>query len=203
MSLDLNAFQVFAQVPGSTAGTYRAMASYSTDDLANGVEGAGYFNSAAGMLPKGSQIFVAGDLDGTPFQKQYVVSSNDGSTVAITPQANITFNAQYPLVVEIPDISTANERHVPVPISGTIAAVYSTLGGALTGNDAVLTIKAPDGTVGTITVAHSGSAEGDVDSLTSGLNNTTVDAGESIEVETNGGSTGTEPVVVTILIAPS
>lgn len=203
MALDLNALQVFAQVPGSTAGTYRAMASYSTDDLVGAVEGAGYFNNAAAMLPKGSQIFVGGDIDGTPFQKAYVVSANDGSTVTISPAATATYNSQYALVVEIPDISTANERHVVVPIAGTIVAVYSALGGALTGDDAVLTIKAPDGTVGTITVAHSGSAEADVDSLTSGLNNTTVDAGETIEVETGGQSTGTEPVVVTILVAPS
>jgi hypothetical protein len=84
MAFTVSTFKVFETGPGATALTYRALASYSTNDTAVTVEGAGYFNAAVKDLPLGSQIFVAGDLDGTPFQKTYVVSANNGSVVTIT-----------------------------------------------------------------------------------------------------------------------
>ena len=71
------------------------------------------------------------------------------------------------LTVEIPDISTADQRYVVV-----------------------------------ITVAQSGSAAGDVDSCTPSGNNTFT-ATDAIEVETDGASTGTVEVVVTIEVEPA
>jgi len=204
MSLDLNALVVFAQVPGSTAGTYRAMASYSTDDTAGGVETAGYFNNAAAMLPAGSQIFVAGDLDGTPFQKQYVVASNDGSTVAITPQANITFNEQVVINTTI-DLTNGSSGHVPMPIAGTIDKIYTVLkGGAVTTNNATCTFKIGTTAItdGVVTVTASGSAIGDVDVATPSAANT-VAAGDYVQCTVSNTPGGSRTAEVTLLISPT
>ena len=83
MAYNSKAFQVMHHIPGDTAGVTRAIAAYSTNDAAAAVTGAGYFNDAAGLLPVGSQIFCALDLDGTAASAHYVVSANDGSTVTI------------------------------------------------------------------------------------------------------------------------
>ena len=48
---------------------------------------AGYFNSAAGMLRVGDLIIANVDTDGTPVNKFYVVTANDGSTVTVTVYA--------------------------------------------------------------------------------------------------------------------
>ena len=196
-------FQVFATIPGATAGTYRALASYSTNDTAAAVETAAYFSDEVAHLPVGSQIFVAGDLDGTPFQKTYVVSANDGTDVTIVAAATANYAANYALTAHIADVSTAGQIYVAVPYAGEVLAVYAALNGTISGADVDLTVKAPDGTIGTMTFGHHGSAAGDVESLTGTLSNTTVAAGEVIEIETDGASTGTEEVTITILIGPS
>lgn len=94
------------------------------------------------------------------------------------------------VTAKIADISTAGQTYVPSPITGKLKKVTGVLNGAITGANSVLTVKAPDGTVGTITVAHSGSAAGDVDSLDC-ENNNSVEKGELVEIETDGGSTNT------------
>lgn len=94
------------------------------------------------------------------------------------------------------DISTADEVYFRVPSDGRLEAVYSVLHGAISGSDATLTVKqtgSAAATLGTITVANSGSAAGDADSLTL---DTAVVAGDLIEVETDGASTGTHPVTI-------
>ena len=77
--------------------------------------------------------------------------------------------------------------------------VYSVLNGAISGGDATLTVKNNGGSsAGTITIANSGSAAGDLDSLEPGSNNTFA-AGEKIEVETDGGSTNAIQVDLTLV----
>lgn len=103
----------------------------------------------------------------------------------------------------IADVSTAGQIYVPVPeeFAGDVVEVRSALNGAITGADATLTLKI-GGTAmtnGTITITQSGSAAGDVDvCYPSGANS--VSAGQAIEVETDGGSTGTVAVFGTIVI---
>ncbi len=204
MTLDINALQAFAQVPGSTAGTARAMVSYSTNDTAAGVETAGYFNSAAGYLPVGSQIFVAGDLDGTPFQKQYVVASNDGSTVVITPQGNITFTSQIALNTTI-TLTDGDSGHIVAPIAGTIDLIQTVLkGGAVTTNNATCTFKIGSTgiTDGVVTVTASGSAIGDVDSAEPSAANT-VAVGDVILCTVSNTPGGSRTAEVTLLISPT
>ena len=107
------------------------------------------------------------------------------------------------LTVEIPDISTADQRYVTPGFSGKIVNIYSALNDAISGADADLTAKIGGTAVtgGLITVAQSGSASGDVDSATPTAKNFFT-AAEAIEIETDGASTDTAAVVVTFELQP-
>ena len=103
------------------------------------------------------------------------------------------------LTDRIADVSTAGQIYIVAPYALTIVAVYSALNGAIATSNGTLTVKTAAGTVGTLTITQSGSAAGDIDSLTSGLANTSVAAGAAIEVETNGASTNTISAGITVL----
>lgn len=101
------------------------------------------------------------------------------------------------------DVSTAGQIYVPIPAGceGEIIEARSALNGAITGADATLTLKIGGTAVtnGSITVTQSGSAAGDVDVCNpSGAR--TVRAGDAVEIETDGGSTGAVAVMVTLVI---
>lgn len=108
------------------------------------------------------------------------------------------------LTVKLDDISTAGQIYVVSPVAGTISKIYSVINGAIATADAVLTSKIGGTAItnGAITVANSGSAAGDVDSATPTALNT-ITAGAAIEIETNGASTNTVEVVITIEITLS
>lgn len=89
MAFALADFVVFNWSPGAAGANGMALASYTTDDDAATVAGDDYFNSVAHLLPAGSQIFVAADMDGTPEPVHYVVASNDGTTVAVTATTDL------------------------------------------------------------------------------------------------------------------
>ena len=104
----------------------------------------------------------------------------------------------------IGDISTAGKIYVVSPVAGKITKIYSVINGAITGANTILTPKIGGTAItgGAIPIAFSGSAEGDVDSSTpTALNEIT--AGSAIEIETDGGSTGTVKTVLTIEITLS
>lgn len=104
------------------------------------------------------------------------------------------------LTAEIEDISTAGQIYVVSPYKGKVVKVYSVINGAIANVDAILTVKDKGGnSMGTITVAYSGSAAGDVDSLTPTANNALC-AGDTVEIETNGGSTNAVKCVITVRI---
>ena len=97
-------------------------------------------------------------------------------------------------------LGTAGQVYVVCPFSGNVTKVYSVINGALTTADEVLTVKNNAGTsMGTITITQSGSAAGDVDSLTPSSNNA-VTAGQVIEIETDGGNGSATICTLTILI---
>lgn len=107
----------------------------------------------------------------------------------------------YFLTLYLADISTAGQIYIPVPDGGEIIKAYSVINGAIATADSVLTLKINGTAVtgGTMTVAYSGSAAGDVDSCTpTGAN--VVNEGDVIEVETDGASTNTVPAVITVII---
>lgn len=103
----------------------------------------------------------------------------------------------------ITDVSTAGQIYIPIPdeFAGDVVEVRAALNGAITGADATLTLK-KNGTAmtnGTVTITQSGSAAGDVFvGRPTSLND--VAAGEAIEIETDGGSTGTVEVFCTVVI---
>ena len=103
------------------------------------------------------------------------------------------------VTVQIEDISTAGQKYVVPGFRGKIKKAHSVINGAIATADAVLTLKIAGTAVtgGTITVANSSSAAGDIDSCTPSAANTFTQA-QAIEVETNGASTNTVEVVVTL-----
>lgn len=108
------------------------------------------------------------------------------------------------LTTSIADISTAGQIYVVSPVAGTITKIYSVINGAIATANSILTPKIA-GTVitnGAITVAFSGSAAGEVDSSTPTAANA-ITAGAAIEIETDGASSNTVEVVLTIEITLS
>ena len=107
----------------------------------------------------------------------------------------------YFLTAEIEDISTASSTFVAVPDGGKIIKIITALQGAISGADAGLSFEIGGTAVtgGCITVAHSGSAAGTVDSsVPTALNRVEEDG--TIEILTDGASTGAKKCLVTFVI---
>jgi hypothetical protein len=107
----------------------------------------------------------------------------------------------YFITAEIEDISTASSTFVAIPDGGKVVKILTALQGAISGADAAITFEI-GGTAMTnsaITVANSGSAAGDVDTSEPSAANR-VEEGGSIEMITDGGSTGTAKLLVTFVI---
>ena len=102
---------------------------------------------------------------------------------------------------EIADISTASSTFVAVPDGGKIIKIITALQGAISGGNAAITFEIGGTAVtnGGITVAHSGSAAGDVDSSVPTAANEVAEDG-TIEMITDGGSTGAKKLLVTFVI---
>ena len=107
----------------------------------------------------------------------------------------------YFLHAEIADVSTASSTFVPVPDSGKIIKIISSLQGAISGGNAGISFEIGGTAVtgGGITVAHSGSAAGDVDTAEPTAANEVQEDG-TIEMITDGGSTGTKKLNITFVI---
>ena len=101
----------------------------------------------------------------------------------------------------VADISTAGSTFVAVPDGGKIIKIMTVLQGAISGGNAAITFEI-GGTAVTnagITVAHSGSATRTMDtSVPSALNEVAEDG--SIEIITDGNSTGAKALDVTFII---
>ena len=107
----------------------------------------------------------------------------------------------YFLTAKITDISTAGSTFVAVPDGGKIVKILTSIKNAITTADAALTFEIGGTAVtgGAITVTQSGSAAGDVDSSTPSAANRVEEDG-TIEMITDGGSTGTQKLLVTFVI---
>ena len=107
----------------------------------------------------------------------------------------------YFLHAEIADVSTASSTFVPVPDSGKIIKIITSLQGAISGANAAISFEIGGTAVtgGGITVAHSGSAAGDVDTAEPTAANDVQEDG-TIEMITDGGSTGAKKLNVTFVI---
>ncbi len=102
---------------------------------------------------------------------------------------------------EIADISTASSTFVTVPDGGKIIKIYTALQGAISSANAAITFELGGTAVtgGAITVAHSGSAAGTIDSSTPTAANELLE-GETIEMITDGASSGAQKLCVTFVI---
>jgi len=120
--------------------------------------------------------------------KGVATATNNQVYVANGSSSGAWTNRQHILITYLEDVSTAETVYVPIPFAGEISKVTSVLSNAITVADSVVTIRNSAGTsMGTMTIAHSGSAAGDVDTNAS-LANNTVAADSFITIATNGAS---------------
>ena len=98
----------------------------------------------------------------------------------------------------IDDISTPATIYVVLPYACTVTKVDTALGNAITVADATVTCSNHAGaSMGTITVAYTASAAGDLDTL-SPVGNNTFTAGQRMTIATDGNSTTLSKLYITI-----
>ncbi len=126
------------------------------------------------------QVRVA-DGAGSGTMKKITTSELDTTSI---------FNANDGVVnCQLVDVSTPSTVYVVFPFACTVNKIWSVITTAITVADSTITCSNHAGSsMGTITIAFTGSAAGDVDSLTPVSNNTFA-AGERIKITTDGGST--------------
>lgn len=88
MALTLNSLFRIQSGGAQAAGreSVGALWMYSTTDAKATVEASNYFNGAAGLLSKGDIIMCSTSRGGTPALRNLIVTSNNGTTVAIAVQ---------------------------------------------------------------------------------------------------------------------
>lgn len=135
------------------------------------------------------KVYVSDGAASGAWQK---IEADQIDTTSIFNTNKGTFNDSFA------DISTAENLYFVAPFACTITRITTVLAGAITVADSVITVtKTGGGSLGTITVATAGSAEGDVDSLTPVANNT-LTANQWIKLSNDGGSTTARSCHVTV-----
>lgn len=121
------------------------------------------------------------------------------NTYPNTPKVSRRF-----ITAQIADVSAPGQIYVVPGFRGKIIRAYTALNSAITGADAGLTLKIGGTAVtgGTITITQSGSASGDVDSCTPTAANSFTST-QAVEIETDGASSTTAIVTVTLELEPT
>lgn len=157
----------------------------------------------------GSEIHEPKGIDSAAVNQVYTASGGGSGSwkkvnASMIDSTSIKNTNKVYLNVEFSDISTAQSVWVVCPLAGDITNIQSVIHGAIASANAVITAEI-GGTLVTdseVTVAHAGSAAGDVDSaVPTGAN--TVTAGQAIELITDGGSSNTVACTMTIEITLS
>ena len=106
------------------------------------------------------------------------------------------------LTGEIVDVSTASSVRIPITddMEGEVINVTTVLGGAIATAPAVITVSKGNASMGTISITHTSSAEGDIDSLVPTLATRHLVAGDWLELTTSGASTNTIPAGFSVTI---
>lgn len=107
------------------------------------------------------------------------------------------------VTVQIEDVSTAGQKYVVPGFRGKIKKIHSVINGAIATAPAVLTTKIGGTTVtgGGISITHTSSAAGDIDTAIPTALNSFSDT-DAIEIETSGASTNTVECVITLELIP-
>lgn len=141
-----------------------------------------------------------GDVLGLPV---FLPSESNVEAVYVDGVAQAQGGQEVVVSGQLADLSSAGQVYLASPVAGELVSVTSTVNNAFSTADGVLTVKTAAGTVTpTLTITQSGSAAGDVDTLTVATNGA-VTAGSSIEVETSGAPTDTTIVNVAARIRVS
>ena len=104
---------------------------------------------------------------------------------------------EYSLSFKFADVSTAESQYLVVPFSGHVKSVYTALEGAITGADVDVVVTANGVACGTIVIANTSSAAGDIDSISCDV---PIVAGQSMLFALDGTSTGAQSLGVTVVI---
>lgn len=132
--------------------------------------------------------------------KGITTATNNQVYVADGASSGSWTNIPLAIHATIADVSTAETIYIPIPYACTVSRITTVLEGAITVADATITAKNAAGTsMGTITVAYTSSAAGDVDSLDPASNNTIAD-NSFLTIETDGGSTDAQRLFVTVYV---
>jgi len=107
----------------------------------------------------------------------------------------------YFLTARLADVSAASSVNIAVPDDGKIVKIISVLGGAITTANAAVTTSINGTTVtgGGFTVAFTSSAAGDIDTAEPTAANN-VKEGDFITITSDGGSSTSQPIDVTVII---
>jgi hypothetical protein len=102
------------------------------------------------------------------------------------------------------DVTTAGSLYFAAPYNGVITKLQSVINGALASADEKIRLRLGGVAVtdSEITIANSGSAAGDVDTASPSSGNS-VTAGQAVQVQTDGASSGGASCVVTVFIRRS
>lgn len=137
--------------------------------------------------PKGAAAAAAGTV--------YVANGSGSGVWTSTGKRQVSITRTFD------DVSTAADIYFPVPVAGSISKIVSVLDAAITTANSAVTfsIGGVAITSSAQTIAFSGSGAGvTFNSTPSGLNAVVV--GNAIKCSTDGGSTGTAKLTVTVLI---
>lgn len=148
--------------------------------------------------PKGAataaanNVYVA-DGTGSGTWKKLTLSTLD-LTSMISPNT-------YRLTSVIPDVSAPSFILIPIPVNSTFVSAQMVLGGTITVANSIVTFTRNDGSSfgGTATITQAGSVEGSQFPFTATLNQTITGPGY-IKIATDGGSTTTQPLYVTVTL---
>lgn len=106
----------------------------------------------------------------------------------------------YTLSGSFADVSSASSVYVPIPYAGTVKKITTVLQGSISTTDDTITVyNAAGASMGTITVAVSGSAAGTVDTLSPSSNNT-VSADSYIRLTSAGASASAQVLNFTVVV---
>lgn len=173
------------------------------------IRGDGQINMGGGSAAPDATIARSGSnalsLPAISTTTATVTTLNDGTgNINLSQLRGINDLRDVVLTATIADVSTMGTIYLVSPFTGSVVGFRGVLHGAITDADAAITlgVNGTPVTGGALTAAYDGSAAGDTATCTiTGANS--VSAGQYISVATDGGSTGTVPYTVVVVIRKS